>query len=292
MAVQGDTCLFSALQTSSLNSCYVWIKRTGSGSLAAPTRSVTLNCVPCQLQTHRTAEEVTGLTLISLVLSLAPSLSFPPLFRLLYRTFYFSATYAMHSSQEKRQNDVQKTRARATAAQFLNAAIKHEACLVRLPWHPVSKSLPCLCEAEKQMSWVWLPPLDWAVRICLWRTQEDSAEGKNQLFEVCLVSESVISFIMTNIPSVLKTNNTRYIHWTVPYNSGWSYLHSCSISNNRTVKDNSQDCLSGSRHKCDGSKGGILVTCYNEWMHSAASCLFSVKWMKAKVMYYATKPQP
>lgn len=75
MAVQGDTCLFSALQTSSLNSCYVWIKRTGSGSLAAPTRSVTLNCVPCQLQTHRAAEEVTGLTPAFLSLSLAfPSL--------------------------------------------------------------------------------------------------------------------------------------------------------------------------------------------------------------------------
>lgn len=62
MAVQGDTCLFCTLQTSSLNSCYVWIKRTGSGSLAAPTRSVTLNCIPCQLQTRRAAEEVTGLT--------------------------------------------------------------------------------------------------------------------------------------------------------------------------------------------------------------------------------------
>lgn len=72
MAAQGDTCLFSALQLSSLNSCYVWIKRTGSGSLAAPTRSVTLNCVPCQLQTRRTAEEVTGLTPLSL--SLFPSL--------------------------------------------------------------------------------------------------------------------------------------------------------------------------------------------------------------------------
>lgn len=55
MSAQGDTCLFSALQTSGLNSCYVWIKRTGSGSLAAPTRSVTLNCVPCQLQTRRAA---------------------------------------------------------------------------------------------------------------------------------------------------------------------------------------------------------------------------------------------
>lgn len=68
MAVQGDTCLFPALQTSSLNSCYVWIKRTGSGSLAAPTRSVTLNCIPCQLQTRRTAEEVTGLTPLPLLL--------------------------------------------------------------------------------------------------------------------------------------------------------------------------------------------------------------------------------
>lgn len=55
MAAQGDTCLFSVLQMSGLNSCYVWIKRTGSGSLAAPTRSVTLNCVPCQLQTRRAA---------------------------------------------------------------------------------------------------------------------------------------------------------------------------------------------------------------------------------------------
>lgn len=55
MSARGDTCLFSALQTSGLNSCYVWIKRTGSGSLAAPTRSVTLNCVPCQLQTRRAA---------------------------------------------------------------------------------------------------------------------------------------------------------------------------------------------------------------------------------------------
>lgn len=101
MAVQGDTCLFSVLQTSSFNSCYVWIKRTGSGSLAAPTRSVTLNCVPCQLQTHRTAEEVMGLTLLSLFpLPRFPSLSFSPLFHPFSRTFLSSATYASHNSQE------------------------------------------------------------------------------------------------------------------------------------------------------------------------------------------------
>lgn len=84
MAVQGDTCLFSVLQTSSLNSCYVWIKRTGSGSLAAPTRSVTLNCVPCQLQTHRAAEEVMGLTPLSFSLS-----RFFPLFPFLPSFFGF-----------------------------------------------------------------------------------------------------------------------------------------------------------------------------------------------------------
>lgn len=57
-----------------------------------------------------------------------------------------------------------------TAARFLNTPIKHEACLVKLLWHPLSKSLPCLGEAEKQMSWVCLPLMDRAVKTCSWRT--------------------------------------------------------------------------------------------------------------------------
>lgn len=76
MAAQGDTCLFSALQMSGLNSCYVWIKRTGSGSLAAPTRSVTLNCIPCQLQTRRAAWRGHG---PDSSFSVTRSLFFPPL---------------------------------------------------------------------------------------------------------------------------------------------------------------------------------------------------------------------
>lgn len=40
------------------NSFNVWIKGTGSGSLAAPTRSVTLNRVPCHLCMASAAQEV------------------------------------------------------------------------------------------------------------------------------------------------------------------------------------------------------------------------------------------
>lgn len=170
MAVQGDTCLFSVLQTSSLNSCYVWIKRTGSGSLAAPTRSVTLNCVPCQLQTHRAAEEVMGLTPLSLS-RFSLSFLFSPLSSV-FQDIPFQCHLCVASQSRRRQNDVRKTQARATAAHCLNAPIKHEACLVRLPWYPVSKSLSCLREAEKQMSWVCLPTLDRAVKICSWRTRK------------------------------------------------------------------------------------------------------------------------
>ncbi len=47
--------IFKTLYFNSLN---VWIKRTGSGSLAAPTRSVTLNCVPCHLWMASAAQEV------------------------------------------------------------------------------------------------------------------------------------------------------------------------------------------------------------------------------------------
>lgn len=82
---------------SGLNSCYVWIKTTGSGSLAAPTRSVTLNCVPCQLQTHRTAKEVTGST------PLSPSLSFSTHFHHCFcRTFHFNATYMQSSTVKEK----------------------------------------------------------------------------------------------------------------------------------------------------------------------------------------------
>lgn len=168
MAAQGDTCLFSALQTSGLNSCYVWIKRTGSGSLAAPTRSVTLNCVPCQLQIRRAAWRGHG---PDSSFSVTRCLSFPPL---LGPRFLQDIPFQRHlrdaQQSRGRQNDVRKTRARATAAHFLNTPIKHEACLVRLLWHPLSKSQPCLAEAEKQMSWVSLPLLDRAVKTHWWRT--------------------------------------------------------------------------------------------------------------------------
>lgn len=55
---------------------------------------------------------------------------------------------SMPPSSRGRQNDVRKTRVGATVAHFLNAPIKHEACLVRLPRHPLSKSQPCLAEAD------------------------------------------------------------------------------------------------------------------------------------------------
>lgn len=168
MAAQGDTCLFSVLQTSGLNSCYVWIKRTGSGSLAAPTRSVTLNCVPCQLQTRRAAWRGHG---PDSSFSVTRSLSFPPLLSPLLQDIPLQSHLRDAKKQSRgRQNDARKTRVGATAAHFLNTPIKHEACLVRLPWHPLSKSQPCLAEAEKQMSWVSLPLLDRAVKIYSWRT--------------------------------------------------------------------------------------------------------------------------
>lgn len=190
MSVQGDTCLFSALQTSSLNSCYVWIKRTGSGSLAAPTRSVTLNCVPCQLQTHCAAEEVTGLTPLSLPSSLFP---FSPLFHLFYRTLHFNATYSTQKT-EWCTGDTSQSDSGTFLFFFWSAPIKHEACLVRLPWQPVSKSLPCLCEAEKQMSWVCLPLLDRAVKICSWRTLKTAQMERMSLlrFSIFTLGTSVM----------------------------------------------------------------------------------------------------
>lgn len=88
----------------------------------------------------------------------------------------FQCHLRVASQSRRRQNDVRKTQARATAAHFLNAPIKHEACLVRLPWYPVSKSLPHLREAEKQMSRVCLPTLDRAVKICSWRTRKTATK--------------------------------------------------------------------------------------------------------------------
>lgn len=166
MAVQGDTCLFSVLQMSSLNSCYVWIKRTGSGSLAAPTRSVTLNCIPCQLQTRCVAEEVTGLT--PLFLSLHPVSYLLPFVCFTGHSISMPPTPCI-TVKEKTEWCTEDT-SQSDGGTFLNTPIKHKACLVRLPWHPLSKSLPRLREAEKQMSWVCLPLLDRAVKICSWRT--------------------------------------------------------------------------------------------------------------------------
>lgn len=99
-----------------------------------------------------------------------PFLSFPPLLSPFLQDIPFQSHLRDAKQSRGRQNDVRKTRVGATAAHFLNTPIKHEACLVRLPWHPLSKSQPCLAEAEKQMSWVSLPLLDRAVKIYPWRT--------------------------------------------------------------------------------------------------------------------------
>lgn len=100
----------------------------------------------------------------------SPSRSLSPLFRLFYRTFHFNATYAMHNSQGEDRMMYGRHEPERRRHIFLNTPIKREACLVRLPWHPLSKSLPRRREAEKQMSWVCLPLLDRAVKICSWRT--------------------------------------------------------------------------------------------------------------------------
>lgn len=131
-AVRGDTCLFSALQTSSLNSCYVWIKTTGSGSLAAPTRSVTFHRVPCQLQTHSRPKRSQPWLLFP---SVCPPLLFSPLSSVL-QDISSQCHLCKDSLSRRRQNDVQKTQVRATVAlpPPPNALIKHEACHVRLSW--------------------------------------------------------------------------------------------------------------------------------------------------------------
>lgn len=109
--------------------------------------------------------------------------SFSPLFCLFYRTFHFNTTYKMHNSQGE-DNDVRKTRARATASHFLNGPIKHEACPVRLPWHPVSKFLPCLF-GSREADVLSLPSSSGqSCQDLLVKDTEDSPDGKNELSEV------------------------------------------------------------------------------------------------------------
>lgn len=113
-------------------------------------------------------EEVTGLTPLFLSPAPLPSLHSSALF---CRKFHFSATYAPRNCHgEDRMIYKRHESKRRRRRYFLNTPIKHEACLVRLPRHPLSKSQPCLAEAEKQMSWVSLPLLDRAVKIYSWRT--------------------------------------------------------------------------------------------------------------------------
>lgn len=177
MAVQGDTCLFTALQMSSLNSCYVWIKRTGSGSLAAPTRSVTLNCVPCQLQTHRTAEEVTGLAPLFLSLPLFPSL---PSFVCFTGHSISNATYAMHKSQgEDRmmygRHEPERRRhifERADKTSGLSCQITLTPCVkisAMSPWSREAAVLSLLSFSGK------------SCQDLLLKDTEDSTDGKNEL---------------------------------------------------------------------------------------------------------------
>lgn len=110
------------------------------------------------------------------------------------RDFQFQCHLRNTEQWGRRQNDVRKTRAGVTAAHFLKALIKHEACLVRLPRHCVSKSALCLSEAEKQMSWVCLPSLDRAVKIFSWRTPKTAQMERTSCLRLSLFLCQDLSF--------------------------------------------------------------------------------------------------
>ena len=234
-AVQGDTCLFPALQTSSLNSCYVWIKRTGSGSLAAPTRSVTLNCVPCQLQTHRAAEEVTGGTpfFLSPSLPLSPNLSFSPLFCLLYRTFHFNATYAMHNIQgEDRMMYGRHEPERRQHISECSDITWSLSCQITLtPCVKIPSTSPWSREADV----LSLPSSSGqSCQDLLVKDTEDSADGKNELSEVELVSLSGMTRMMRNSTELLDFYVTGFIHLYKSHSWILS-LEQCSSAKNRSA---------------------------------------------------------
>lgn len=126
--------------------------------------------------------------------SLSPSVSFSFLFCLFYRTFHFSASYAMHNSQ----GEDRMMYGRHEPEQWWHifwTQIKHEACLVRLPWHPVSKCLPCLSEAEKQ---IFPSSSGQTCQDIIMKDTKVSVYGKTELSKINLISLSGMSFMMRN----------------------------------------------------------------------------------------------
>lgn len=194
MAVQGDTCLFSVLQTSSLNSCYVWIKRTGSGSLAAPTRSVTLNCIPCQLQTRCVAEEVTGLTPLSL--SLYPVSYLLPFVCFTGHSISMPPTPCI-TVKEKTEWCTEDT-SQSDGGTFFEYSNKTQGLSCQITLTP-SVKIPATSPWSREADVLSLPSSSGqSCQDLLVKDTEDSTDGKNDLSEVQLVSLSEMSFMRRN----------------------------------------------------------------------------------------------